>query len=263
MSHESPTGETAFVPVKSADRTLDVLEELASGRATLTDLAVRLHIPKSSLHSILRTLEGRGWVEIDSTRSVYGLGMSALLIGSSYVDRDLTVMRTSDIMDRLAADTGETIHLARIDGPSVTYMAKRESVHPLRMFSAIGRQLPAHATALGKALLAELPALRVQEILPADLAASTPHTITERDTLIEHLEEVRRSGFAVDDEEATVGLRCFAVALPFASPAKDAISCSVPIARLDRERERKIVSQLFEAREEVSRQFGTRRVDAI
>lgn len=248
-----------FIPVKSADRTLDVLEALASGAAGLAELASRLGIPKSSLHSILRTLEHRGWVDTDAARSLYSLGMSALLIGSSYVDQDATVIRTSDIMDRLAAETGETVHLARLELPDVVYLAKRESVHPLRMFSAIGRRLPAHATALGKAALAELSDDAVRALLPETLPATTSHTITSRDELIEHLAVVRRQGYAIDAEEAGIGLRCFAVTLPFASPAKDAISCSVPLARIDENREREIIELLLATRDQLARQFGARR----
>ena len=174
----SGSDEHEFVPVKSADRTLDVLEALASGASSLSELSARLGIPKSSLHSILRTLDHRGWVDADASRSTYSLGMNALLIGSSYVDQDPTVIRTSEALDRLAAETGETVHLARLELPDVVYLAKRESTHPLRMFSAIGRRLPAHSTALGKAMLAELPDETVRRLLPERLAAATDHTIT-------------------------------------------------------------------------------------
>lgn len=249
-----------FVPVKSADRTLDVLEALASGAASLADLAQRLSIPKSSLHSILRTLDHRGWIETNAARSTYSLGLNALLIGSSYVDQDPTVTRTSDIMDRLAIDTGETIHLARLEATDVVYLAKRESVHPLRMFSAIGRRLPAHATALGKIVLAELSDDKVRASFPEKLASTTAHTITSRDALIEHLADVRRAGYAIDAEEAGLGMRCFAVALPFQSPAKDAISCSVPLARLNPQKEEEIITLLLAAREELSHQFGGRKL---
>jgi len=255
--------EHDFVPVKSADRTLDVLEALASGAASLAELANRLRIPKSSLHSILRTLDHRGWVDADASRSMYSLGMNALLIGSSYVDQDPTVFRTSDALDRLAMDTGETVHLARLELPDVVYLAKRESVHPLRMFSAIGRRLPAHATALGKVALAELPDDTVRRLLPERLPASTAHTITSREELIDHLADIRRQGYAIDAEEAGLGMRCFAVVLPFQSPAKDAISCSVPLARLDEEKERSIIELLLETRDQLSRQFGGRRISAI
>ena len=257
---ESAIVVSEFQPVKSADRTLDVLENLAAaGSMSLPDLSRKLGIPKSSLHSILRTLEHRGWAESDSTRSIYRLGMNALLTGASYVDQDLVVTRTADALDALAAATGETIHLGRLEGTDVVYMAKRESRHPLRMFSAIGRRLPAHATGLGKAMLAELDDNRVRSIMSDPLASITEHTITTTDVLVERLEGVRRDGYAIDDEEACIGMRCFAVTLPYASPSKDAISCSVPFARLDAGREAEIIALLLETKQQLASQRDARR----
>lgn len=249
-----------FTPVKSADRTLEVLEHLAAkGSVSLGDMSRTLKIPKSSLHSLLRTLEYRGWAESDSTRSVYRLGMNALLTGASYVDQDLVVSRTSESLDTLAAATGETIHLGRLEGTDVVYMAKRESRHPLRMFSAIGRRLPAHATGLGKAMLAELDDDRVLSMMVDPLQRITEHTITTTGELVKRLDVVRSTGYAIDDEEAALGLRCFAVALPFTSPSKDAISCSVPYARLDPEREQEIIDLLLDTKNHLARQFSGRR----
>lgn len=245
--------EREFVPVKSADRTLEVLESLATGGASLAELSARLGIPKSSLHSILRTIESRGWVETDASRSHYRLGVSALLMASSFIDHDPTVRRTSRILDALAHDTGETVHLARLELPDVVYIAKREAAQPTRTPSAIGRRLPAHSTALGKAMLAELPDHAVHALLPAELPGATPHTIRSRDALVEHLSDVRAQGYAVDAEEAGMGMRCYAVTVPSRHPARDAISCSVPTDRLDPRRERAILDRLFAARESLMR----------
>lgn len=93
-------------------------------------------------------------------------------------------------------------------------------------------RLPAHSTSLGKALLATHTDEQVRKMLPETLAALTEHTITDREKLIEELHQVREQGFAVDREENTLGLRCFGVAIPYRTPARDAISCSVPVARL-------------------------------
>ena len=90
------------------------------------------------------------------------------------------------------------------------------------------------------------------------LPAVTQHTITTRDDLVEHLHEVRDTGWAIDAEEAGIGMRCFAVALPFQTPSKDAISCSVPIARLDAAKEQKIIELLLEARDQLAHQFDRR-----
>lgn len=240
--------DTGFLPVKSADRTLDVLEELAqAGHLTRSDLTRRLKIPKSSLHGILRTLELRGWVEVDPGGSTYQLGVRSLVVGASFVDEDLVVARTASVLDALAAATGETVHLGRLQGSEIVYMAKRESVHPLRMFSAVGRRLPAHATALGKALLAQRCDDDVRAILPDVLVPLTPRTVCDPKVLIERLADVRELGYAIDNEEATVGLRCFGIALPSKTPAINAISISVPVARLDAESEARVIAELIAA----------------
>jgi DNA-binding IclR family transcriptional regulator len=220
----------AFQPVKSADRTLAVLEALARspGRRGLNELARELGIPKSSLHGILRTMARRGWVETDGGGARFGLGVRALQVGAAYVDADDAVGLLSGVLDELSAEFGETVHLGRLDGADVVYLAKRESRHPLRLFSAIGRRLPAHATALGKALLAERPD-------PPDrpLPALTANTITDPAVLRAELAEVRRLGYAVDRAENTEGIVCFAVAVPLHSPALDALSLSAPASRVD------------------------------
>src|SRR5262247_1527598 len=139
----------ATVTVKSADRTLEVLEALAAAprRQSLVELCAALDIPRSSLHGLLRTCTARGWVEADETGTRFGIGLRALRVGASYVDTDDEIQRLQPVLDRLSAQFGETVHLGRLDGCDVVYLAKRESTHPLRLFSAIGRRLPAHATA--------------------------------------------------------------------------------------------------------------------
>jgi DNA-binding IclR family transcriptional regulator len=241
-----------FQPVKSADRTLEILEALAAaGRRTLGELARDLGIPKSSLHGILRTMAQRNWVETDATGTRFGLGLRALQVGSAYLDADDVVGLLSGVLDDLAAAFGETVHLGRLDGADVVYVAKRESVHPLRLFSAIGRRLPAHATALGKALLAERRDEEVDRILRWPLARLTRHTIVEPAALYRELAEVRERGYAVDHEENTDGIVCVARAVPVRGPATDAISLSVPAARLDPDGAERIAAALARAVEQV------------
>jgi DNA-binding IclR family transcriptional regulator len=234
----------AFQPVKSADRTLDVLEALAvsGGRRSLGELTRALGIPKSSLHGILRTMVRRGWVEADETGTRFRLGLRAVQVGASYVDGDDAVVRFAGVLDGLAAAFGETVHLGRLSGNDVTYLAKRESVHPLRLYSAIGRRLPAHATALGKALLAQRGDAEVADLLAWPLPALTPNTITERVALHAELATIRSRGWAADRQENSVGISCFAVAL---GPV-DAISVSVPTARLTTDLEARVIAALLD-----------------
>ncbi|MFC6017894.1 IclR family transcriptional regulator [Plantactinospora solaniradicis] len=236
----------AFQPVKSAGRTLDVLEALADSprRRSLVELARDLGIPKSSLHGLLRTMIQRGWVEADVTGTRFGLGVRALQVGAAYLEADDATGLLSGVLDELASRFGETVHLGRLDGPHVVYLAKRESVHPLRLYSAIGRHLPAHATALGKVLLAERPDEAVDRLLSWPLPALTRHTVTDPELLHAELATIRARGYAVDREENTEGIVCFAMAVPLHSPAVDAISLSVPAARLGAESEERIVAAL-------------------
>jgi DNA-binding IclR family transcriptional regulator len=238
-----------YQPVKSADRTLEVLELLAAGprSRTLADLARELDIPKSSLHGILRTMAQRGWVETDPTGTRFGLGVRALQVGAAYLDSDDAVGMVAGVLDGLAADVGETVHLGRLDGRYVVYLAKRESVHPLRLFSAIGRRLPAHATALGKVLLAARGEDEVDRLLPRPLPALTRHTITGLTALHADLAAIRERGYAVDHEENTEGIVCFAMAVPLRSPSTDAVSISVPVARIGPGSEERMVAVLRRA----------------
>jgi DNA-binding IclR family transcriptional regulator len=246
--------------VKSAARTVELLEWLAATheRPTLGGLSAALGIPKSSLRAILRTLADRGWIETDPTGTRFGLGVHALLVGAAYVESDDVVALTRSTMDDLAAVTGETVHLARLDGTDIVYLAKRESRHPLRLFSAIGRRLPAFATALGKAILAEHEPGQVAAHLPTPLPRLAPNTIADPTVLARELAATRERGYAVDREENTEGIRCWAVALPRTSPPVDAISVSVPVLRLTEERGRAIATELLRSREALTRRLAAR-----
>jgi DNA-binding IclR family transcriptional regulator len=134
----------------------------------------------------------------------------------------------------------------------VVYLATRQSQHYLRPFTRVGRRLPAHSTSLGKALLATHSDEDVRQILPERLEALTEHTFTDREELIEDLRLIRERGYAVDHEENTLGLRCFGIAIPYRTPSRDAVSCSVPVARLTAEHEQAILDALFEARDRLT-----------
>jgi DNA-binding IclR family transcriptional regulator len=257
MSAGAPDGRPReFRPVKSAYRALDVLEAMAYGPATLSELSRMLEIPKSSLHGLLRTLSDRGWVTATDGGTRFRLGVRALQIGARFVDEDELVAHVAPSLDRLAAATGETVQQARLDGDQVVYLAKRESAHPVRIISSIGSRLPAHATALGKALLAARDDDVVRGLLPTPLRALTAHTRTDWSSLAEDLAATRRRGYAVDDGEAAEGLRCFAVVVPSnrqavaggraGDPPTDAVSISVPSFRLDDERAGQLVAALLQ-----------------
>ncbi|MFC7615743.1 IclR family transcriptional regulator [Actinokineospora soli] len=245
--------------MKSADRTVDVLEVLADSdrKLTLAELQRALEVPKSSLHGILRTLVARGWVETDERGSAYGIGLRALRTGAAFLDRDPVVRAAGSVLARLRRQLDETVHLARLDGGEVVYLASRESQHHLRVMSRIGRRLPAHATALGKALLAHRDWEEVTLLLPDKPAALTDLTVTDRDGLRAEWEQTRLRGWAHEDGQNTPGLVCFAVAVP-GVPVVDAISCSIPANRVTDAHRDQVVEALLVAVEEISALAGAR-----
>jgi DNA-binding IclR family transcriptional regulator len=230
--------------VKSSDRTLEILEVLADAphRRGLSELAQQLGIPKSSLHAILRTMVARGWVETTDDGTRFGLGLRALRTGAAYIEGDDTVTMVAPLLDDLAHEFGETVHLGRLDGADVVYLAKRDSIHPLRLFSAVGRRLPAHATALGKAMLAQRSNAEVDRLVGPSLRRLTRCTITGRAALRSDLAATRERGYAVDREENSEGVICFAVALPLRTD--NAVSVSVPTTRLGQQLEHRVASAL-------------------
>ncbi|MDA8289280.1 MAG: IclR family transcriptional regulator [Actinomycetota bacterium] len=244
-------------PVKSAARTLELVEYLArsGGMHSLRDLHEIFGHPKSSLHALLRTLADAGWVEVDRTGTLYGLGLRALLVGMSYIDGDDAVVSAAGTLNWLAAESTETVHMARLDGRDVVYLATRDASHELRVISRIGHRLPAHATGLGKALLAERSDEELMELLPARLEALTPSTITDRSALLEDLAETRQRGYALDRQENTIGVRCMGIALhTTAGVPRDAVSLSVPIGRIEQGRERELTALLLRAKESIERE---------
>ena len=175
-------------------RTVQILERLAEGGSpTLADLSRDLGVPKSSLHVVVQTLIRRGWVQRDAAGRL-SIGVRAVRVGTAYVDGDPVVALTAPVLDALVGELDETVHLGRLDGTDIVYLAKRESTQQLRLFSAVGRRLPAYATALGKALLAGLADDDLDAHLPARLEPITDQTITDRGALRAHLAEIRERG---------------------------------------------------------------------
>lgn len=204
-------------------------------------------------------MQEMGWLQTDASGARFGLGVRALLVGASYVDSDDVVALTRDALDQLSAEIGETVHLGRLDGSDIVYLAKRESAHPLRLFSAIGRRLPAHATALGKAILSAQDADAVRVMLPDRLQSLTPNTIVDHRRLAEELALTRERGYAVDDQENTEGIRCIAVPLRRDGLVRDAISCSVPMIRLTPEVEDDVIRAMNRARANAEARLSLRR----
>lgn len=246
-------GNGGVRPVKSAERTLKVLELLseAHGSLGLREISERLDLPRASAHALLVTLVKHGWVDHD--RGEYRLGIRCLRTSAAFVEADPVVKQAERLVSELNAELSETIHLACLDGSDVVYLLTSPTPHALASVSRPGRRMPGWVTALGKAVLAERPWAEVEPLLPQQITPLTAKTLTTREALRADLEATLERGYAIDDEESSVGLKCFAVAIGLDLPITHALSCPVPMARLDDGQEQQIIGRLLEVKRELRR----------
>ncbi|XWN30459.1 MAG: IclR family transcriptional regulator [Devosia sp.] len=204
---EAPQGT-----VQALDRSLYLLRTLAkTGSATLTDLALAAGIPASTAHRILATLQKHDFVAFDSTTQEWTIGVETFRVGSAFVQRTNVVDASRDVMRQLADDLGETANLGLCHSGAVVFIAQAEGHNPIRAFFRPGTRGPLHASGIGKALLATMPRHEVMAHLKSEgLPAFTPKTLTAPSDLFAELEAIRSRGYAFDDEERYLGMRCVA-----------------------------------------------------
>ncbi|WP_417219725.1 IclR family transcriptional regulator [Arthrobacter sp.] len=244
-----PATDVGVREVKSAARAIEVLELLASrggDPVTIRELCTAMGAPRSSVYALLKTLTDAGWVRTDAHRATYGIGIRALLAGTTYLDADPWLQVVRPHLGLLGRRLGATVNFGRLDGDHIVYLATWESPGRERPIPRVGRRLPAHATALGQAILAQLP--------PADpatadgsireLEALTPRTLTSPNALHEELALVAQRGYAREIGQNTEGVACLAVHLDCYGTGHDALSVSVPEEELTAARERTVVDAL-------------------
>lgn len=220
----------------AAVRALRVLELLAdSGEAlTLTELAGRLDLPKSSVHHVVSALVEMGWLERDPSSLRLTLGLRAWEVGQAYDLAQTLSQRARPFMDAVREGIGETVRLAVRSGSDQVCIAKSLGPHTLVFDQRVGARLPCHATGLGKALLTGLPDDAVAALYPGGLEQFTETTLADVPALEAELAVARERGYAEDDGEYILGIRC--VAVPVHSRTGEvvaALSVSGPTRRFD------------------------------
>lgn len=251
--------------IQSVGRALDVLEAFTSDDASLgvTDLAQKLRLHKNNVFRLLATLETRGYVEQDKETGRYRLGVRTYEAGSMFLHHLDLKRLARPALDSLRGKTGETVYLAISDCGWAVYVEMVESDQPVRVASRLGRRLPAHATAAGKALLASLSREEQKVAIGREpLSIFTPHSIVEPDRLLDYLTRIPALGYAVEDEEFEVGIRgAAAPVLGFEGRLLGAVECSAPAMRLSHERVKtEIALSVQVAAREISSRLGAERV---
>ena len=210
--------------VQSVDRTIDVLEALAEvgGIARSKEIAHAADLPVPTVHRLLATLNVRGYVlQLPDRR--YALGARLVRLGD--VAAQQAGAQVQPALDRLVEQLQETVNLAFLTQDSMTYVAQASSHRSMRMFTEVGRRVALHTSGVGKAVLTTMPEARVRDAL-GGLSARTAAAV------LHEVKLSRRRGYAIDDEEQEVGVRCLAVAVP-GGPAPAGLSVSGPSSRLE------------------------------
>lgn len=203
----------------------------------VNQVARDMGLSRSTVHRMLATLGHHGFVEQDALSRAYRAGPALIDIGLSVVQNiDIRTLAHGTLV-RLRDEIGETVHLAHLRGTEVVFLDSVESTQTLRTSSRIGWTLPAHATAAGKVLLADLPADTVAALYPSDpLSTPTPNTLDSLDRLRAQLHEVRERGYATNDGESEDDVRAVAVVVrDKRGRSRAAISVTAPSSRAGRE----------------------------
>lgn len=236
------TGQRTAGGVQSVGRAFHLLETLAAnGAMNLSQISMASGLPLTTIHRLVGTLSGLGYLRQTSSNQ-YTLGPRLIHLGERA--SSLFVTWAQPHLVRLVDELGETANLAMLDGDEVVYVAQAPSRHSMRMFTEVGRHVPAHCTAVGKALLARLSAEEVAAIVDRKgLPAQTRNTITTPERLERELGSIRQKGFALDDGEQELGVHCVAVAIADV-PQRLALSISGPVPRMGDELVRRAVPVL-------------------
>ena len=246
--------------VQSVDRALTLLESLArsAGGMSLTDLAAGAGLNISTCHHLLATLVKWGYVAKAPGRR-YALGARGLHLGQAFLKQVDLPRRAQPLIERISADTGETVHLAVLQGDSIITLMRREGRHAVRVDTGqLGASDAPHATATGKAMLAWLPEHEIRRILAIKrMDALTPNTITNADQLIEELRLVRRNGHAIDREEFQPGVLCVGAAIrDHLGAVVGALSASTPTLRATEQHVVLMRDSVMAAARALSAEFG-------
>jgi len=226
--------------VQSLARALAILNRLAAAEegTTLTEVAQQVGLSASTAHRLLTTLEGERYVHFDPERRLWSVGVQAFVAGSGFLKTRSLAAAARPHMRALMEDGGETVNLAVEDEGEAVYLAQVECRQMMRAFARPGGRVPLHCSSVGKALLSAMPDADLARVLHRHgLARVTVKTITTTPALRADLAAIRARGYAVDDEEHAVGLRCIAaVVFNEAADPVAAMSLSGPMARIPDER---------------------------
>ena len=226
--------------IQAVSHALDLLEQFHGNVDELgvTELSKRLKLHKNNVFRLLATLESRGYIEQNKATENYRLGLKSLALGQTFIKQMGLLRNAQPILAQLKQQANETCYAATFKDGLVFYLDVVETEHAVRVVSRVGVGLPAHAAAAGKVHLAAMGEDELAEVFPSGtLEARTAKTLTTLVDLKAELVKVASQGYALDDEEMDLGVRCIAVPIrDYTRRVVGALSISGPTMRFSDQR---------------------------
>ncbi len=237
MNAKSPGNANDRYRIRAVERALVLLTTFLGDEAELgaTEIGKRVELDPSTTFRMLVTLESHGFVKQDPITGKYRLGISCLELGSQFLKINDTRRLAIDGMQWLRNQFGETVHLGILDGNEIVYLEKVTGSYAIGLMSSrVGGRAPANATAIGKALLAYLPAADLRARFPRlKLTRCTDATIAAWREFENEIARVRENGYALDNQEYETGVKCVAAPVFSHKGIVAALSISAPVERMD------------------------------
>lgn len=195
-------------------RVLQILNSfIHNTNLNFSQIALLTQIPKGTLSPILNELVQGGYLNHCKNVGIYTLGLQTFKLGSEFLNQNSLLNFIKEHMQEIVKQCDETCQFGILEGGDVLYLQKVEAQNPVRLSSFVGKQLPAYATAIGKALLSDKSEQELQSLYPKNLKTFTKNTLKTRAALFKELQEIARSGIAMENGEYTEEIKCVAAAL--------------------------------------------------
>lgn len=247
--------------IQAVSHALDLLEQFHDDVDELgvTELSKRLKLHKNNVFRLLATLESRGYIEQNKATENYRLGLKALELGQTFIKQMGLLRQAKPILEQMVEESNETSYVAIYKENHIVYLDVVETNLTVRVVSRVGSRLPAYCTASGKVHMAFMTDEELDELVTKmDFVQHTPTTMSGPESMRAELVKVREQGYALDDEEMDLGVRCIAAPIrDYTRRIVGAISISGPTMRVSNARiESELVPLVLKASDELSTRLG-------
>lgn len=247
--------------IQAVSHALDLLEQFHDevDELGVTELSKRLKLHKNNVFRLLATLESRNYIEQNRVTENYRLGLKTLELGQTFIKQMGLLRQSRPVLEALVKECNETTYVAILKEAHIVYLDVVETDLTVRVVPRVGARLPAYCTAAGKVQIAYMTDEELESYLPTkEMKRFTPKTLVDREELKKHLKVIAEQGYAIDDEEMDVGVKCVGAPIrDYTRRIIGAVSISGPSMRFTEERlQKELIPLVIRSGEEISHKLG-------